>query len=174
MDPANAPLTFNDYSEYFKDLAKKSKMIIANKNGKGSNDNFYETPEAAKLAKDHIFKTTLVTDFYDFELSDATSDNIQKNRMCVLFVVSHVDPKKQPKDLRTAVIDCEVVIDKLTLRMREDKERNLEVLAGMDFSSVTAEFIGPLYDNCYGYMVGFIMPCAAMNEHNPDDWTDGY
>jgi hypothetical protein len=163
---------FSDLVSYFEYLAKNHKSI-------GDTDDErhffrYELEEVLTSLGNNVNFPAMILEGYDFDYTDAASDNVIKNRNGAFMIIDREGDENNWDRIHELFDSCEEIGDEVVMRILSDKRnRNVPVVRNFEIWAVQGNMIANRAEGYYGIRYTFSLQSPRNNETDATKWTDG-
>ncbi len=164
-------MDFVPYSDYFEQLASKSKAIAHNApRPRFCRFNIEEVLGALRHDVD-ITEFCLFLESFEGSLSENDSDQVFDNQDGA-FLILKACPSEDFAAQNQILDDSKRIALQFVARIRKDARAGVSLFQKLDLNSIEYHKVGPVFDNCYGHRVSFSNEEAISLVVKKDDWTD--
>lgn len=160
---------FSDLVSYFEQLATEHASIRHS----AKNHHFYrfELDEVLTGMCTSLNYPALILEGYDFDFTDAGSDNVIKNRHGAFILIDKVQDLKDYNRIHEVWDNLEEIGTDILIRMLEDKRnRDVTVLRDFDISESIGQIFSVQQLGQHGLRFQFTVSSAVNNVHDTEKW----
>ena len=163
--------TYSDVADYLKLLATKHVDIAHTTDLPRFFASWDEAMEKKANIKQNLTKAIMIVDELDVRGVGSHNDNNHRERTIAVFVLKMCLKKDFPS-IDTIANECEQIQSEIIGRIRNDQEdMSVNNIASQFITNgYTAERVGPLFDNWYGYMFEHRIQHNVDLEYNAAKW----
>lgn len=165
-------ITHTNVTDYFELLAANHKSILHTVDSPRFFRSWDEVEEAKKgKIKFAADKAIMVIEEFSMRGAGNNQDTNHKERSIGIFILK-VCAKKDFDFVETIVQECEQIQDDIMSRIKLDREdaTNANIASYINANGWSADRIGPLLDNYYGYFYEHRLMSNVNLEYNPAKW----
>jgi len=163
-------IKFTDIVKYFEGIARKNKQILHSDTEK----HFFrlELDELLVGLKSVVNYPALNLEAYDYDLLDANSDNVIKQRHLAFSVFDHLENTDDFDRMHEIWDQCENICDDIISKIKNDKrDITIGVVKDFDLNTVKGRPFSNEIDNIFGIRVMLDMGSGINIDYDATKWV---
>jgi hypothetical protein len=161
--------SFSEFVTYFENIARNHVAI-----GHRDTEKHFARMEMEEViggVKHSMHFPLMVVETYDWQLFDADSDNVMKQRTCAIMLLNKAKDKGSFNEVVKVMSDLEVVMDDIAKLMQYHKgEFDHEVVRSIDLNTVDVVPVLDGLDGSYGFRMVFMLKSGFGEGMDSSRW----
>jgi hypothetical protein len=161
----------SEFTDYFKFLATNHKDILHTE----ENNHFYEMETMEELLadlRDGLNFPLVVLECPEFIFSDPDFDNVMENSTGSFMILVDVDLNDYEAQRAAKDLTKKIAISFIS-KMRNDRKPSANtVMEGLQIDKIKGNFVGPIFENAFGWRVVFEIEQDIDLSYKEADWNE--